>query len=173
MNPQSERSPLEDKARGGPRQQNYSTGPAPQSPPQSLPQANGHGASDMQWQRQAGPGTTQEPNTNGFMHPPPSDSRNGRSRENAQTLPTRERSRNERASANVSAGPPTALTSTAKSTSRICKKCGESLTGQFVRALGGTFHLDCFLCRVCENPSACLITVSFLLTICSRTVTKL
>lgn len=33
-------------------------------------------------------------------------------------------------------------------TSRICKKCGESLTGQFVRALGGTFHLECFRCEV-------------------------
>lgn len=32
---------------------------------------------------------------------------------------------------------------------RICKKCGEPLTGQFVRALGGTFHLDCFKCRDC------------------------
>jgi hypothetical protein len=31
---------------------------------------------------------------------------------------------------------------------RICKKCGEPLTGQFVRALGGTFHLECFRCRV-------------------------
>jgi hypothetical protein len=33
---------------------------------------------------------------------------------------------------------------------RICKKCGDPLTGQFVRALGGTFHLDCFRCRVSE-----------------------
>ncbi|KAL2134762.1 hypothetical protein VTI74DRAFT_10918 [Chaetomium olivicolor] len=32
---------------------------------------------------------------------------------------------------------------------RTCKKCGESLTGQFVRALDGTFHLDCFKCRDC------------------------
>ena len=31
---------------------------------------------------------------------------------------------------------------------RACKKCGEPLTGQFVRALDGTFHLDCFRCRV-------------------------
>lgn len=31
---------------------------------------------------------------------------------------------------------------------RLCKKCGEPLTGQFVRALDGTFHLDCFKCRV-------------------------
>jgi hypothetical protein len=37
---------------------------------------------------------------------------------------------------------------TASGTLRICKKCGEPLTGQFVRALGGTFHLDCFRCRV-------------------------
>jgi hypothetical protein len=33
-------------------------------------------------------------------------------------------------------------------TLRICKKCNEPLTGQFVRALGGTFHLDCYKCRV-------------------------
>ncbi|RDA83586.1 hypothetical protein CP532_4754 [Ophiocordyceps camponoti-leonardi (nom. inval.)] len=33
--------------------------------------------------------------------------------------------------------------------SRICTKCGEPLTGQFVRALEGTFHLDCFKCRDC------------------------
>lgn len=38
---------------------------------------------------------------------------------------------------------------------RMCKKCGEPLTGQFVRALGGTFHLDCFRCRVCEFCRVC------------------
>jgi len=37
---------------------------------------------------------------------------------------------------------------TASGQIRVCKKCGEALTGQFVRALGGTFHLDCFRCRV-------------------------
>lgn len=31
---------------------------------------------------------------------------------------------------------------------RICKKCDKPLTGQFVRALDGTFHLECFKCRV-------------------------
>lgn len=37
---------------------------------------------------------------------------------------------------------------------RTCKKCGEQLTGQFVRALDGTFHLDCFRCRVrCSSPA--------------------
>ncbi|TQV95712.1 Rho GTPase activator (Lrg11) [Cordyceps javanica] len=38
---------------------------------------------------------------------------------------------------------------TASGQIRICKKCGEPLTGQFVRALDGTFHLDCFKCRDC------------------------
>lgn len=37
---------------------------------------------------------------------------------------------------------------TASGQLRTCKKCGEPLTGQFVRALDGTFHLDCFRCRV-------------------------
>ncbi|KAJ6172753.1 hypothetical protein N7470_001820 [Penicillium chermesinum] len=31
--------------------------------------------------------------------------------------------------------------------SRVCQKCTEPLTGQFVRALGGTFHLECFKCE--------------------------
>lgn len=31
---------------------------------------------------------------------------------------------------------------------RTCQACGEPLTGQFVRALDGTFHLDCFKCQV-------------------------
>ncbi|KAI9894158.1 MAG: hypothetical protein M1814_004012 [Vezdaea aestivalis] len=37
----------------------------------------------------------------------------------------------------------------ASGTLRLCKKCGDPLTGQFVRALGGTFHLDCFKCQDC------------------------
>lgn len=35
---------------------------------------------------------------------------------------------------------------------RICGKCQKSLTGQFVRALGDTYHLECFTCNVC-SPS--------------------
>jgi hypothetical protein len=37
---------------------------------------------------------------------------------------------------------------------RTCKKCGQPLTGQFVRALGGTFHLDCFKCADCGQVVA-------------------
>ncbi|KAI5809630.1 hypothetical protein DFH27DRAFT_153739 [Peziza echinospora] len=36
-----------------------------------------------------------------------------------------------------------------KPATRICRKCGQSFTGQYVRALGGAFHLDCFKCRDC------------------------
>lgn len=31
---------------------------------------------------------------------------------------------------------------------RICGKCQRQLTGQFVRALGDTYHLECFTCHV-------------------------
>ena len=38
-------------------------------------------------------------------------------------------------------------TSTSKR-SRLCAACGQQLTGQFVRALDATYHLECFTCRV-------------------------
>lgn len=31
---------------------------------------------------------------------------------------------------------------------RACGKCQRHLTGQFVRALGDTYHLECFTCHV-------------------------
>jgi len=37
---------------------------------------------------------------------------------------------------------------------RMCGKCGTHLTGQFVRALGGTYHLECFTCHVSICPLA-------------------
>ncbi|KAI1845303.1 hypothetical protein JX265_005460 [Neoarthrinium moseri] len=40
---------------------------------------------------------------------------------------------------------------TASGQLRTCHKCGEPLTGQFVRALDGTFHLDCFKCKDCGS----------------------
>ena len=38
------------------------------------------------------------------------------------------------------------------SSQRVCKKCAEPLTGQFVRALGATYHLECFKCEVSASP---------------------
>ena len=37
--------------------------------------------------------------------------------------------------------------------SRVCGKCGGHLTGQFVRALGDTYHLECFTCHVGAVPA--------------------
>ena len=39
-----------------------------------------------------------------------------------------------------------------------CGKCHEALTGQFVRALGSKFHLECFTCQVSlRSKSFCLV----------------
>lgn len=40
------------------------------------------------------------------------------------------------------------------SKTRVCRKCQQNLTGQFVRALGCTYHLDCFRCQACLPPYA-------------------
>jgi len=37
--------------------------------------------------------------------------------------------------------------------SRVCGKCGQPLLGQFVRALGDTYHLECFTCTVSDRQS--------------------
>jgi hypothetical protein len=71
----------------------------------------------------------------------PVDSQLGRDVDNQRGAGVRERSRT-----NGNGG-----TRSASGTPKLCKKCEEPLTGQFVRALGGTFHLECFKCRV----SAC------------------
>jgi hypothetical protein len=44
---------------------------------------------------------------------------------------------------------------------KICGKCGGGLTGQFVRALGDTYHLECFTCHVCVSLSspACTLDI--------------
>lgn len=65
----------------------------------------------------------------------------GREQEQRQNFTPRERSRT-----NGSRRP---------SGSRACGKCGGSLTGQFVRALGDTYHLECFTCHVRKKPALC------------------
>lgn len=37
---------------------------------------------------------------------------------------------------------------------KLCDKCGLRMSGQFVRALGGTFHLECFRCGDCDRTVA-------------------
>lgn len=35
---------------------------------------------------------------------------------------------------------------------KTCAKCNQPITGQFVRALERTFHMDCFRCAECNTP---------------------
>lgn len=39
--------------------------------------------------------------------------------------------------------------STSTVSAQPCSSCGLTMSGQFVRALGNVYHLDCFRCRVC------------------------
>ena len=39
-----------------------------------------------------------------------------------------------------------------------CSACGLPMSGQFVRALGSVYHLDCFRCRVCVTYRSILRT---------------
>lgn len=172
MSPQSEGGPSVDRGeglygqRGGPRHQNYNTN----TPSQYPPQVNGYGVPEMQRQRHPGPGPAQDSNANGYMQPPPTDPSSGRSRDMDLNLPIRERSRNNRPPGDAPATTPAAAPAS-KSTTRICNKCSESLTGPFVRALGGTFHLECFLCRVRRNLGKSLSSY-ILLTLHSRIAIK-
>ncbi|KAI9811421.1 MAG: hypothetical protein M1832_000890 [Thelocarpon impressellum] len=69
----------------------------------------------------------------------PGGGRPGREVDSMKLAGTRDKSRSNRPGGGRSAS----------GTLRTCKKCMEPLTGQFVRALGGTFHLDCYKCRDC------------------------
>ena len=82
-------------------------------------------------QRSHGQQPSEPPSTDALR-----EARDGPS-ENTRELPVRERPR-----VNAAAN---------SKPQRICASCGQSLTGQFVRAIGGTFHLECFRCRVRLN----------------------
>ena len=74
--------------------------------------------------------------SNGSVPLSPPNGRGGRERDMTKNTVSQEKPR-------VNGG-----TDDRKPSQRICNKCGEALTGQFVRALGGTFHLECFKCQV-------------------------
>ena len=141
MSPQSEGLPSTDRrvgdgaygTRGIPRQQHYDSA-------NQQTGANGYASSDLPQQFQ-GLNVKDEQNTNGNLPPSPLDGREGRDRKRENTF-VRERSRTNGHSEAHSSG-----------TLRICTKCGEPLLGQFVRALDGMFHLQCFKCRVSTIPS--------------------
>lgn len=105
---------------------------------------NGHNASGVPRGRYTGLGGGDEQLSNGNLSDSSAGGRHGRERDRSgsQKMPTRERSK-----ADGNQGP-----------KRICGRCGEPLLGQFVRAMGGMFHLECFMCRVShtESSSPCL-----------------
>jgi len=57
--------------------------------------------------------------------------------------------------AGVNGGPiagPSSSTSSGSASGHTCAKCGQPMTGQFVRALGLVFHLNCFTCGTSSDP---------------------
>lgn len=164
MSPQPKGRPSTDRrpgdgaynSRGGYRQPGQSM---EDSQYRQAGQANGYDQADATKQRFMGPPLapvdTRSPN--GSSNHSPVDGRHSRSKDLTQNLPVRERSRTNGASGGKS------------HTVRLCHKCGEPLTGQFVRALGGTFHLECFKCRVC---SIYYVPANSMLTTVSRTADK-
>ena len=149
MSPQSEGRPSTDRRagdgaygnRGSPWQQNNESGNQQKG-------TNGHMASDASQQRFMGSAAGDEQTLKGSLPPSPVDGREGRdrNRDNTMDLPLRERSRTNGHSGSQSTG----------GTMRFCNKCNEPLTGQFVRALEGTFHLQCFRCQVRALPLSSL-----------------
>ena len=142
MSPQSgarlstDRAPKEDEYqyRGTYRYQNYEN--SRQRNQEHSEHANGFEQTEVPRQRNGNSAGSTHQVSNGTTLPPNVDAQNSRDNNQPQTLPARERSRTNGAPGGKSGGP------------RVCKKCDQPLTGQFVRALGGTYHLECFLCRV-------------------------
>ncbi|KAL8936291.1 MAG: hypothetical protein Q9216_005008 [Gyalolechia sp. 2 TL-2023] len=137
MGTRSEGRPSTDRWRADPgynergpyRQQPYEGNPNPQAT------NNGYHTSGMPRTRYAGHAGGDEQLSNGNTSDSSAGGRHGRDRNRSttQNMPVREKSRT-----NGSNGP-----------KRICRRCGEPLLGQFVRAMGGMFHLECFMCRDC------------------------
>lgn len=102
------------------------------------PATNDRGPYVFSTQKDMGDTAQKDEWLNGGQPQFPGDGRSGREREISQDLPLRERSRKEGSTGGDTAG----------SQRGSCTHCGQSLKKQFVRALGGTYHLECFMCRV-------------------------
>ena len=118
---------------GGYPRHNFQNPNIPPNAAYARPPPNGYGPADAPRPRN-GSSAGRANQTKGNV-PPRSESLSGRARHQTQDVPRIDSAQPKGASGGKS-GP------------RICRKCDQPLTGQFVRALGGTFHLECFLCRV-------------------------
>ena len=82
---------------------------------------------------------------------PPSTSSSSSRERQASTQAEGSRSRDDLHASmpSLSLTPTTESSVTSKGKERqICAKCGLAMSGQFVRALGTVYHLDCFKCQV-------------------------
>ncbi|KAI4280523.1 MAG: hypothetical protein L6R38_004385 [Xanthoria sp. 2 TBL-2021] len=137
MSTQPEGRPSTERWRADPSYNNrgpYRQQPHDSNSQYSQPSNNGYNASSNSRNRHGGAGS-EEQLSNGNLSDSSAGGRYGRDKDRIVThnMPVRERSRT-----NGSNGP-----------KRICDKCGDPLLGQFVRAMGGMFHLECFMCRDC------------------------
>ena len=135
MSTQSERRPSTERRRADAGYNNkgpYRQPPHDSNNQSSQPSNNAYHASSTPRTRHAG--GSEEQLSNGNLSDSSTGGRYGRDKDRIFTnnIPIRERSRT-----NGSTGQ-----------KRICDKCGDPLLGQFVRAMSGMFHLECFMCRV-------------------------
>ncbi|KAL8882215.1 MAG: hypothetical protein Q9198_000749 [Flavoplaca austrocitrina] len=136
MSTQSERRPSTERRRADAGYNNkgpYRQPPHDSNNQYSQPSNNAYHASSTPRTRHAG--GSEEQLSNGNLSDSSTGGRYGRDKDRIFTnnIPIRERSRT-----NGSTGQ-----------KRICDKCGDPLLGQFVRAMSGMFHLECFMCRDC------------------------
>ena len=104
--------------------------------------SRGQYEADISRPRFVGPAAQEEFVANPSTSSSPQSERRERNDESTRNIAIREKSRS-RANGSVAGKGSGSL--------RICTKCGEVLPGQYVRALGGTWHLECFKCRVSSN----------------------
>lgn len=146
MSPQSEGRPsterplhLQDSSYGSRALQRQRTSDS--TGPYSSHKTNGLQSVDGPKLQLVGATKADDDMSNGTSPLSPSDGqneRNGSETDVSQENLARGRSRTDGSTAgNTSGGVP-----------RICTTCGEPLIGKYVRALGGTYHLECFMCKV-------------------------
>ena len=116
-------------------------------------ESNGQYDPDASRPRFVGSAAQEECGPNGSTSSSPLNERSGRNDDSTRNLAIREKSRS-RANGSVAGKGSGSL--------RICTKCGEVLPGQYVRALGGTWHLECFECKVSSPKTSVAIRMMFM-----------
>lgn len=96
------------------------------------------------------PGISTPPTSNGHSNVPNPHRPQGASDGREAVLPAQEQGSNDEESTSLAVNKDKSQKRKPSGQSRICGKCGQQLLGQFVRALGDTYHLECFTCNVSQ-----------------------